>query len=201
MSEKYNKLATFGSFISKSYALDILKVLYTYQDVSASEAASRLGLHINTVQEFLEAMYRSDIVSREEVSEKKRPYFRYKLKSSVIKFDLNLDEIFRNHQESLPTEMKIRESKSSPATFNRAKGNLFFSSMVIMIGEGRERKEKRINLTKTQGVFLYNLPFPDGQFQGIAEIMAKAKIKKENLAEIMDIVNLLLDYNVVEKQQ
>ncbi len=96
--------------------------------------------------------------------------------------------------------MKIREKKNSFATFNRAKSNLFFSSVMILTGEGRDRKEKRINLTNAQGVFLYNLPFPDGQFKSIIEIMKNSEIESENLPEIIDIVNLLIEYRVIEKK-
>ena len=201
MSENFEKLKAFGSFISKAHAKDILKVLYTYQDVSASEAASRLGLHINTVQEFLEAMHNSNFVTREEVSEKKRPYFRYKLKSNILKFNLNLEELFKNDEKIDLADLKIRENKNSMAIFNRAKSNLFFSSVMILTGKGRERKEKRINLTNAQGVFLYNLPFPDGQFQTISNIMKKARIDKNNLPEIIDIVNLLVEYRVIQKME
>ena len=72
--------------------------------------------------------------------------------------------------------------------------------MIIFVGEGREKKEKRINLTNAQGLFLYNLPFPDGQFQSIAEIMKKAAIADEQVPEIIDLVNLLIDYHVIERE-
>jgi len=198
MSNNFDKIMLFSSYMSKNYAPDILKVLYTYQDVSASEAASRLGLHINTVQDFLEAMYKSDVVSREEVYEKKRPYFRYRLNSVKLKLEVDLSEIFHG-DASESTEIKIREKANSLATFNRSRNNLYFSSVMILTGEGRDRKEKRINLTTPQGVFLYNLPFPDGQFQTISEIMHKAGIDEKNLPEVNDIVNLMIEYQVIEK--
>jgi predicted transcriptional regulator len=199
MSKDFEKIALFGLYMSKNYASDILRVLYTYQDVSASEAASRLGLHINTVQEFLEAMYKSDIVSREEVYEKKRPYFRYKLNSVKLKLEVDLSEIFHGDDDADSMGMKIREKANSLATFNRSRNNLYFSNVMILTGEGRDKKEKRINLTTPQGIFLYNLPFPDGQFQTVSEIMHKAGIDEKNLPEINDIVNLLIEYQVIEK--
>ena len=93
MSTGFEKIALFASYIAKSYAPDILRLLYMYKDVSASEAASRLGLHINTVQEFLEAMNEVGYAHREEVYEKKRPYFRYKLKSEILKLEINLPDL------------------------------------------------------------------------------------------------------------
>jgi len=199
MSNNFDKVKVFSSYMSKNYALDILRILYTYQDVSASEAASRLGLHINTVQEFLEAMYTSGIVSREEVYEKKRPYFRYKLNSVKFKLEVDLSELFQSQDDADSKVMKIREKANSLATFNRSRNNLYFSNVMILTGEGRDRKEKRINLTTPQGVFLYNLPFPDGQFQAVSEIIHKAGIDEKNLPEINDIVNLMIEYNVIEK--
>jgi hypothetical protein len=199
MRKKFEQIALFSSYLSKNYALDMFRVLYTYQDVSASEAASRLGLHINTVQEFLEAMYKSNIVDRKEVFEKKRPYFRYKLNSVKLRLEVDLDEIFREDDDNDTEEMKIREKANSIATFNLSRNKLYFSSLMILTGEGRERKEKRINLTTPQGLFLYNLPFPDGHFQTVSEIMRKAGIDKKNLPEIQDIVNLMIEYQVIER--
>jgi DNA-binding MarR family transcriptional regulator len=199
MSTDFDKIALFGSYIAKNYAPDILRVLYTYRDVSASEAASRLGLHINTVQDFLEAMYQTGFTVREEVYEKKRPYYRYKLASELLKIEINLADLFLAEKSDDITDMRIREKANSFATFNQAKNNLFFSSVVILTGEGRDRRQKRINLTTAQGKFLYNLPFPDGQFQRVTEIIKRANIPAENLAEIMDIVKLLIEYDVIEK--
>lgn len=199
MSPEFEKIALFGSYISKNYAVDILKVLYTYRDVSASEAASRLGLHINTVQEFLEAMHQTGFAGREEVYEKKRPYYRYKLASEILKMEINLVDMFGDENKNDDTKLKIREKANSFANFTRAKNNLFFSGVVVLVGEGRSRMEKRINLTNAQGMFLYNLPFPDGQYQSISDIMHKANVDIENLPEIMDIVNLLIEYQVIDR--
>jgi len=198
MTADFDRIALFGSFIAKNYAVDILRVLYTYQDVSASEAASRLGLHINTVQEFLEAMHKTGVAIREEVYEKKRPYFRYKLASENITIEINLQDLFGDNKTSDMSVLKIREKANSSATFNRAKHNPYFSSVGIFIGTGRDRREKRINLTNAQGAFLYNLPFPDGQFKSIGEIMQTAQIDPELLPEITDIARLLVEYAVIE---
>jgi transposase len=63
----FKRAATLGSYMSKDYAEDLFRLLVTYQDISASEAASRLNLHIKTVQDFLEAMASLDILSKTEV--------------------------------------------------------------------------------------------------------------------------------------
>jgi len=77
----FKTAAILGTYISKSYAEDFFKLLVNYHDISASEAASRLGLHIRTAQDFLDAMASLGILEKVEVYEKKRPYFRYSLQT------------------------------------------------------------------------------------------------------------------------
>ena len=69
----FKQAAILGSFISKDYAEDLFRLLATYSSISVSEAASRLNLHIKTVQDFMEALFDLGILDREEVYEKKRP--------------------------------------------------------------------------------------------------------------------------------
>lgn len=69
----FKKAAVISNFISKDYAESIFKLLQRYQDISASEAASRLNLHIRTVQDFMETMAAYDIIEKKEVYEKSAP--------------------------------------------------------------------------------------------------------------------------------
>lgn len=52
----FETAAKLGAYFSKDYAEELFRLLVNYKDISASEAASRLNLHIQTVQDFLEAM-------------------------------------------------------------------------------------------------------------------------------------------------
>ena len=193
------KAAIFGTYISKDYAEDILRLLVSYHDISASEAASRLNLHIRTVQDFLEAMAEVSIVSREEVYEKKRPYKRYSLNDCRIKVDIDLSPLCENKEPEGRLAIKIRERKNAGARFTTARYDQWISSVVIWIGEGRERNERKINLTIHQGKFLYNLPFPSADFQSVSEILRKADVSNDHTSEILDIVDLLTEYKVIEK--
>ena len=67
----FETAAQFGAILSKDYAEDFFKLLVNYQDISASEAASRLSLHIRTAQDFLENLTDLKIVKKTEVFEKK----------------------------------------------------------------------------------------------------------------------------------
>ena len=198
MSISFQKAALFGNYISKSHAKDIFKLLYEYNDISASEAASRLGLHIRTVQDFFEAMSELDILDKNEVYEKKRPYFRYTLKSNRIQFEINLEEKFKKEKQDSSLDLKIREKKNSGIGFTSARGSRRFSTLSILISKGREREERKINLTDAQGKFLYNLPFPDGDYETIKEIIEKSETGMEHASEILNIVDLLIEYNTVD---
>jgi hypothetical protein len=187
-----------GAYISKDYAEEIFRLLANYKDISASEAASRLNLHIQTAQDFLEAMASLDIFVKKEVYEKKRPYFRYSLKKKKIVMDIDLASLLKEKQPEGKLSKKIRENKNARARFTTARYDPYFSSVVIWIGEGREQKERKISLTISQGKFLYQLPFPTAEFLTISEIMQKAGVDKTHSPEILDIVDLLERYDIVK---
>jgi len=194
----FKQAAILGSFISKDYTEDLFRLLATYTSISASEAASRLDLHIKTVQDFLEAMSTLGFLEKEEVYEKKRPYFRYTLKTNKISMDIDLDPLFPEATADDSTALSIRERKNAGARFTTSRNNQYISNVVIWIGQGRERTERRINLTISQGQFLFHLPFPSAEFQSIGEIMKKAEVNSADLSEILDIVDALIEFGVIE---
>ena len=195
----FKKAAILGSYISKDYAESLFRLLVTYTNISASEAASRLDLHIKTVQDFLEAMYELDLLDKEEVFEKKRPYYRYSLKTRTIKMDLDLGELFDENQPQGQLSCKIREHPDAGARFSVSRDGKYISSVSIWIGQGRERKERKISLSLPQGKFLFYLPFPSAEPESVAEIMKKAGVDGTHTSEILDIVLALVEFGVIEK--
>ena len=193
----FKEAAKLGNYLAKDYAQDFFVLLVNYQDISASEAASRLGLHIRTAQDFLEAMSTLDILGKEEVYEKKRPYFRYTLKTEHIRMDIDLTQI---QQAQTPEDLTrlIREKSDAGANFSLARGGEYISHVSLWTGDGRDRKERKISLTRPQGLFLYHLPFPNADPLPIADIIRKAKVDEELAPEILDIVQLLEKYEVIE---
>ena len=196
----FKTAAKLGAYFAKDYAEEIFRLLVNYKDISASEAASRLNLHIQTAQDFLEAMTSLGILSKKEVYEKKRPYFRYSLKKKKIVMDIDLAPLLEQIQPEGKLSKKIRENKDSGARFTTARYDPYFSSVVIWIGEGRDRKERKIILTIPQGKFLFHLPFPTAEFKTIAEIMQKSGVDKIHSPEILDIVELLEKYDVIKEK-
>ena len=193
----FKKAAIIANYLSKDYAEDIFRLLKNYHDISASEAASRLDMHIRTVQDFLEVMADYDILEREKVFEKKRPYNRYMLKQKHIAISIDLEKEF-----SVSTEekgFKIREKSNSRARFTTSRNGSYFSAITVWSGKGRAQKERRISLTKAQGAFLYHLPFPDAGAKTIEQLMKKADINAIHQKEIEDIVEELSILEVIKK--
>ncbi len=196
----FQTAANYASLLSKDYAEDIFKLLVNYRAISASEVATRLNLHIKTAQDFLESLEQLGIVSKEEVNEKKRPYFRYILRQTRLVIDIDLAQVKRQPSEnSLSTN--IRERENAGARFSVARGDDYITSVTIWTGEGREREERKIKLTTPQGKFLFHLPFPKAEPMTVDEIMQKAGIDDSLAPEILDIVQLLEKYNVIESLQ
>lgn len=195
---KFEDAAKFGTYISKNYARDIFRLLNNYRDISASEAASRLGMHIQTIQDFLEGMSDLGILSKKETIERKRPYFRYTLEKQKIIFELDLQKELETAEDDYLENSKIREKKNAGVRFSLARNGQYFSNVAIWVGKGRDRTEKKINLTNAQGKFLYNLPFPDGEHMTLGEICLKAGIEAEQIPEIKDLVEELIQFKVID---
>jgi len=190
-----------SNYLSKEYAESIFRLLMTYQDISASEAASRVNIHIQTAQEFLETMTSYEILTKQEVSESKRPYFRYKLAKKKISFEIDLDDTLGEKIAAQGDVFRIREKKNSGAKFSIARSGKSFSSISVWIGDGRSGKERKINLTEAQGTFLFNLPFPDALSLTIDEILTRSDVDSAHKPEILDIINELIELSVIEKTQ
>jgi predicted transcriptional regulator len=195
---EFKQAATLGALISKPYAEDFFELLVNYQDISASEAASRLDLHIRTAQDFLEALERLEVISKVEVSEGKRPYFRYSLQTNQIAIEIDLSTFTQKKDTHKIQNQKIRERQNAGARFSLARDNSSISNISIWMGDGRHLKERKINLTASQGKFFYHLPFPTADHLSVSEIMHKADLEDAHLPELIDIIELLERYDVIE---
>ena len=194
----FHTAAKYASLLSKDYAEDIFNLLVNYQAISASEVATRLNLHIKTAQDFLESLEQLGILSKEEILEKKRPYYRYSLQQKRIAIDIDLMQVkYKPAQDSLT--WRIREKENAGARFAVARSDDYITSVTIWTGQGREREERKIKLTTPQGKFLYYLPFPKAMPLSIADIIQKAGLDETLAPEILDLVQMLEKYAVIDK--
>jgi len=195
----FERLSRLGSLLSKAYSREFLRLLASYRDISASEAASRLELHIKTAQDFLDGLNALGVVSKREVHESKRPYFRYSLERDRISFELDLASLRREHRD-LSLDHRFREGKGSGALFKpSARGNLI-SAVTYFTGGGRNKREKTLSLTAPQGAFLYHLPFPTETPVSAADIIRRAGVDESCAPEILDLLDLLERHGIVERE-
>lgn len=193
----FHTAAKYASLLVKDYAEDLFALLVNYQAISASEVAARLDLHIKTAQDFLESLEQLGIVTKEEIFEKKRPYFRYSLKETRLVIDIDLEQVKQEPKHN-SLMMRIREKERAGARFAVARNEIYITSVTIWSGEGRDRSERRIKLTLPQGKFLYHLPFPGAAPLAVADIMKKAGVEESLAPEILDLVQLLEKSDVIE---
>ena len=113
--------------------------------------------------------------------------------------EIDLTQIEKKRSQN-DLAQNVREKAHAGANFSLARGGDTISHVTIWIGDGRDRKERKISLTTPQGTFLYHLPFPNADSLSIADIMGKAGINEELAPEILDIVELLEKYGVIEIQ-
>jgi len=192
----FKTAARLGNCLAKDYAESFFELLVNYRDISASEAASRLGLHINTTQDYLETLADLGIVKKREVYERKRPYFRFALATDRIVMDLDL-MIVKRDQTADVSDRLMREASDTHARFTTSRSGKALSKVALWSGRGRDRQERLINLTDAQGRFLYHLPFPDGEPMSQREIMRQAELDESLSAEIDDILELLIEHGVI----
>jgi len=193
----FRTAAKYGSLLAKEYTEDVFALLVNYQAISATEVASRLNLHIKTAQDFLDAWFQLGVLSKEEILEKKRPYYRYSLKQARIIIDIDLMQVKQEPAyDSL--SMLIREKENAGARFSVARHDDYITSVTIWSGNGRDREERKIKLTTPQGRFLYHLPFPKAEPLSVAEIMKKAEVDGILAPEVLDLVQMLEKYEVIE---
>ena len=196
----FRTAAKYGSLLAKDYAEDVFVLLVNYQAISATEVATRLNLHIKTAQDFLESLAQLGILAKEEILEKKRPYYRYALKQSRIVLDIDLMQVKHEPADSSLSRV-IREKENAGARFSFARNNDYITHVTIWSGNGRDREERKFKLTAPQGRFLYHLPFPKAAPLSVAGIMKKAGIEETLAPEILDLVQLLERYEVIEYVQ
>ncbi len=191
--ERSRRLA---ALVAKEYAKDFLTLLVMYRDISASEAAARLNIHIKTAQDFLEGLEEAGLLNKREAAEGKRPYFRYSLKEKTIHFSIDLDDLYDPQPHISGAAWKIKERKNSGALFKEGRGERI-STVHLYEGRGRSREERRLSLTDCQGRFLFHLPFPTQPPSSVMDIMRKAGLGEDCLPEIMDLVDILLEQKVI----
>jgi hypothetical protein len=117
---------------------------------------------------------------------------------SKICIETDFSTLYDISGEKEKLKWKIREKNNAPIVFTPAASGQKISSVTIITGEGRKRKERKISVTEAQGKFLFYLPFPTEPHQDISTILEKAGLEKTCIPEILDILELLKKNKVID---
>jgi predicted transcriptional regulator len=195
--DDFARIALLGSCLSREYAPEVFRLLATYRTLSASEVASRTNLHIQTAQTFLETLTTLGVLEKQEATDKTRPYFRYHLKVDRVSLEVDFKTMAAPRKKE-QLERRVRERRSSGTRFVAARGRNAVSMVVAWVGTGRQRQERRLNLTPAQGAFLFYLPFPSDAPRSIAQIMVEASLDETCAREVLDLVDRLDTFGGIE---
>ena len=122
---KFEEVSKIANFLSRDYAADFLRLLVLYKTISASEAASLLEIHIKTAQDFLDGLVEIGILKKEQVFERKRPYFRYTLIKSKICIETDFSNLYDISGEKEKLNWKIREKNTGINTMLHEKRSIW----------------------------------------------------------------------------
>lgn len=192
----FAEIQRISGILAKNYAEDFFKLLVNYESISATESATRLNLHIKTCQDFLETLYEVNYLSREQVIDKKRPYYRYKLIKQKIDFYFGLNQFKLNEFDY--SNLEIKENIKNDCIFISSPKTGQISGITLFEGEGRKCQERKIQLTKAQGNFLLFLPLPTSDRKKVKEILSDTGTKNKFKNEILDLITILIKHEIID---
>jgi hypothetical protein len=198
MFDRFEDIKLISNLISREYAEGMFRLLAGYDGISASEAASRLDIHIRTAQDFLESLLSLGIVSKSEVLESRKPFFRYSIAEPKIDLKFDIHAFAHRGEFSIGTGHLVIEKNNEAVSLNYSEKEQRITSVTQLSGRGRDKKLRRISLTPVQGKFLYFLPFPTAKPESVASLMQKAGLPDVHLPEIYDIISILLDFDAIK---
>jgi len=195
----FSMISRTASLLSRPYSEAFFRLVAIYRDISATEAAHRLDLHIKTAQDFLEQLYDLGYAERIEVVGHKRPYSRYRLKQRRIRLEMDLDDLYPRREITRALSRIVREKKNHGASFLTSRSGDDIVALSLVSGRGRHRCQRRLNLTPSQGRFIYFLPFPSARPLSIESIIHAADLDQSVWPEILDLVDRLIELKVIEE--
>jgi predicted DNA-binding protein (UPF0251 family) len=197
MYDKFEDIKLISTLIAREYAEGMFRLLSDYDGISASEAASRLDIHIRTAQDFLESLLSLGLVSKTEVLESRKPFFRYSIAEPKVELNFDLRSLSTKKELNISTGHLLIEKNNEAVSLNYSEKEQRITAITRLSGRGRDKKLRRISLTPVQGKFLYYLPFPTAKPESIDSLMLKAGLPETCLPEIYDIIGILLEFDAI----
>ncbi len=184
-------------YLGRDYSEDFFRLLVNYHDISATEAASWLGIQASAAGEFLDGLTRQGVVEKSTHAQGKADHSRYRLLQREIQLSIDLSSKYLCDL-AIGVDRSVRRRDSASSEFVLAKSGDRYLSVTIWKGMGRGRVKREIWLTPAQGNFLFYLPISQSDPVTIEEVMQRAEVGGEHETEILLIVDELAQMRVIE---
>lgn len=185
------------AYIAREYAAGFFRLLTNYEDLSAKEAASWMGVQVSEAEDFLNGLAEHGVLEKKIVKEREVVQARYILRRRKLQISMDLSSEYK-HIPDVGKDRQVRRRDSASSEFVLTKTGDRYRSVTIWKGMGRGRVNREIWLTPAQGRFLFNMPIAGSDAITIQKAIEKAKVGKEREMEILMLVEELAQLNVIQ---
>jgi predicted transcriptional regulator len=186
LKEKEMNIVELIKIVASVNFIEVVHFLKNNPGSNSSFIASKLGLHILTVQRILDELARGGFVDTEEKRGVGRPSTIYTYKGGSFKVDL--DKLLSQYEYR---SSFVREKGSSDTRYSYDVDKEIINA--IIIGGRRGRK---IKLDQKMGKFLWCVPPPDSEGESVESIAKEASVQ---VFEAIQYVLQFIRLNVIEE--
>jgi predicted transcriptional regulator len=188
---------TILGILGKELTIPIFENLYMKGWMTASEIARELSVHISTAQSYLESMTKNKLL-KQRLRHTRKNLVEYSLKNPAIDIKINVKRIISKKAEiarKRAQDMFIKEKSTELVSYEWDEINRKILTINIMKKSKsvkRVRISKSIQLSDTEGRFLWFIPHPTENPKNVIRIAEVAGITETfDLIKIVDLLEML----------
>ena len=186
--------------LSREQTSRILIHLLRKPNSTASETAASLGIHIATAQKYLEGLESFGIVKSRERQSKPRTAKEYSLIGTKISIEFDIEkmaaEAEKESEEPALSEIMLREKSRSDVAYEWDDEGKRITAVMFFKKGLRRRMEKKVNLSKEEGRFLWHVPFQSEEFRSAGEVMKMAELNMDG-RKVVEMVERFEELGIV----
>ncbi|ODS35289.1 MAG: hypothetical protein A7316_04170 [Candidatus Altiarchaeales archaeon WOR_SM1_86-2] len=188
--------------LGKDHCMEVVETLYIREWSTATEIAEELKIHTATAVKYLSELHEIGIVEKRVREGKYKDAFEYRLIEAEINLTLNFEEIIEEESEGViekARSIRVKERVRDDVNYewDDEKQKIL---KINIVGAGLRRGVREsIELSDTEGRFLWNMPYPSEDYISVEQICEKSGIKNPvEMKKILDLVRILKEKNIIE---
>ncbi|OQX22062.1 MAG: hypothetical protein BWK75_01740 [Candidatus Altiarchaeales archaeon A3] len=192
-----------GAFVlSKEHCIDVVEILYLNGWLTATEIAEDLKIHIATAVKYLTELHEIGIAEKRTREGKYKDALEYRLINSEINLTLNFEQIIAEESKGVIEKagiIKVKEKVRDDVHYewDDEKQKIL---KINIIGAGIRRGiQESIELSTSEGKFLWHTPYPSEEGLSVEQICENAGIKNPvEIKKMLKFVDVLKEKGVIE---